>query len=57
MYYQIFKYALGVTLELNYISLIVSILIVIYLPLAIYGIVLVVIFLISGKNKNLLEFP
>ena len=57
MYYQIFKYALVVNLELNYISLIVSILIVIYLPIAIYGIVLVGIFLISGKNKNFVKHP
>ena len=57
MYYQIFKHTLSITLELNYISLIVSILIVIYLPLAIYGIVLVVIFLISEKNKNFVKHP
>lgn len=42
---------------MNYASLIVSVLIVVYLPVAIYGITLFVIFLISRKKKNLIRHP
>ena len=42
---------------MNYISLIVSILIVIYLPMAIYGIMRVSIFVISRKKKNFITHP